>query len=102
LQNNSNTILEIQKSLEKAKGVSADYAQKFEIIESGLRDIFGKITLGLKDYQAVVGDSLESYLNRYSNALTETAGSLEKVSANQSYILQELIEELGKFKDKKN
>lgn len=43
LQKNSNTISEIQKSLETAKGVSADYAQKFEIIEKGLQDIFGKI-----------------------------------------------------------
>ena len=32
LQNNSSTIDEIQKSLIKAKEVSADYAQKFEII----------------------------------------------------------------------
>lgn len=102
LQNNSNTINEIQKSLVKAKDVSADYAQKFEIIEKGLQDIFAKITTGLKDYQATVGGSLETYLGRYSNALTETAGSLEKASAKQEAILDELTEQLSKLNGRRN
>src|SRR5690606_38352240 len=45
LQNNSSTIIEIQRSLETAKGVSADYAQKFEIIEKGLEGIFSQIQI---------------------------------------------------------
>ena len=102
LQNNSNTINEIQKSLEKAKGVSADYAQKFGIIEKGLQDIFAKITTGLKDYQETVSGSLETYLGRYSNALTETAGSLEKASAKQEAILDELTEQLSKLNGRRN
>lgn len=102
LQNNSNTIDEIQKSLVKAKDVSADYAQKFEIIEKGLQDIFAKITTGLKDYQATVSGSLESYLGKYSNALTETAGSLEKASAKQEAILDELTEQLVKLNSRRN
>lgn len=102
LQNNSATIDEIQKSLIKAKDVSADYAQKFEIIEKGLQDIFAKITVGLKDYQETVGGSLEIYLGRYSNALTETAGSLEKASAKQEDILEQLIEQLDKLNSRRN
>ena len=102
LQNNSSTIDEIQKSLVKAKDVSADYAQKFEIIEKGLQDIFAKITVGLKDYQETVSGSLETYLGRYSNALTETAGSLEKASAKQEDILEQLTEQLDKLNARRN
>lgn len=102
LRNNSSTIDEIQKSLVKAKDVSADYAQKFEIIEKGLQDIFAKITVGLKDYQETVSEGLETYLGRYSNALTETAGSLEKASAKQEDILEQLTEQLDKLNSRRN
>ena len=102
LQNNSNTITEIQKSLETAKSVSADYAQKFEIIEKGLQDIFGKITTGLKDYQATVSGSLETYLGKYTDALTKTAESLAGASSKQEDILEELTEQLSKLNGRRN
>jgi len=102
LQNNSNTIDEIQKSLVKAKDVSADYAQKFEIIEKGLQDIFAKITSGLKDYQATVSGSLETYLGKYTDALTKTAESLAGASSKQEDILEELTEQLSKLNGRKN
>jgi methyl-accepting chemotaxis protein len=98
LQNNYNTINEIQKSLGKAKDVSADYAQKFEIIERGLQDIFAKITTGLKDYQQTVSGSLETYLGKYTEALTKTAESLAGASSKQEDILFELTEQLGKLR----
>lgn len=102
LQNNSNTIGEIQKALIKAKDVSADYAQKFEIIEKGLQDIFAKITIGLKDYQETVSDSLETYLGKYTHALTTTAQSLAGASAKQEDILEELTEQLSKLNERRS
>ena len=96
LRQNSNTIYEIQESLVKAKDVSADYAQKFEIIEKGLQDIFAKITVGLNDYQETVSGSLETYLGRYTEALTKTAESLAAASSKQEDILEELTEQLSK------
>lgn len=102
LQNNSSTIDEIQKSLEKAKDVSADYAQKFEIIEKGLQDIFAKITVGLKDYQETVSGSLEAYLGKYTEALTKTAESLAGASSKQEDILEELTEQLSKLNASRN
>jgi methyl-accepting chemotaxis protein len=102
LQNNSNTITEIQKSLETAKTVSADYAHKFEIIEKGLQDIFAKITTGLKDYQATVSGSLETYLGKYTDALTKTAESLAGASSKQEDILEELTEQLSKLNGRRN
>lgn len=102
LQNNSTTINEIQKSLEKAKSVSADYAQKFEIIEKGLQDIFAKITIGLKDYQETVSGSLETYLGKYTEHLTKTAESLAGASSKQEDILEELTEQLSKLNGVRN
>jgi ABC-type transporter Mla subunit MlaD len=102
LQNNSNTINEIQKSLVKAKDVSADYAQKFEIIEKGLQDIFAKITTGLKDYQETVSGSLETYLGKYTDALTNTAQSLAGASSMQQEILEDLTEQLSKLNNNRN
>jgi len=102
LKNNSNTIIEIQKSLETAKGVSADYAQKFEIIEKGLQDIFGKISIGLKDYQATVEVSLETYLSKYTGHLTTSIEALAGASSMQEGILEELTEQLSKLNVRKN
>jgi methyl-accepting chemotaxis protein len=99
---NASTIVEIQKSLEKAKDVSTDYAQKFEIIEKGLQDIFAKISVGLKDYQDTVSGSLEVYLGKYTEALTKTAESLAGASSKQEDILEELTEQLSKLNIRKN
>lgn len=102
LDNNSNTITEIQKSLETAKGVSADYAQKFEIIEKGLQNIFSKITTGLKDYQTTVSGSLETYLGKYTDHLTKTAEALAGASSKQEDILEELTEQLSKLNGRRD
>jgi hypothetical protein len=101
LQKNEHTITEIQNALTKAKDVSADYAQKFGIIETGLQEIFMKIATGLKGYQDTVGGSLEIYLNKYSEALTKTAESLANAATKQEDILEELTEQLSKLNAKK-
>jgi hypothetical protein len=102
LANNSSTIDEIQKSLLKAKDVSADYAQKFETIEQGLKNIFAQITIGLKDYQETVSGSLEAYLGKYTEALTKTAESIAGAASIQEDILEELTEQLSTLNSKKN
>lgn len=102
LQKNSISIQEIQKTLSKSKEVSTDYAQKFEIIEKGLQEIFAKINSGLKDYQTTVGQSLEAYLSKYTEHLTQTAQSLAGASQLQKDILDELTDELSKLNGRKN
>lgn len=102
LQNNSNTITEIQKSLETAKEVSADYAQKFDIIEKGLSKVFADLDTGLRGYQTTVRESLETYLVKYTDALTKTAESLAGASSKQEDILEELAEQLSKLNGRKN
>jgi ABC-type transporter Mla subunit MlaD len=102
LQKNSDTIDEIQDSLVTAKDVSKDYAEKFNIIEKGLQEIFFKINQGLQDYQLTVSTSLESFLGKYSEHLTKTAESLAAASSKQEDILEELTEQLSKFNSRKN
>jgi methyl-accepting chemotaxis protein len=101
LENNASTIDNIQKSLSKAQEVSTDYSQKFTIIEKGLQDIFGKISSGLKDYEEAVGNSLVSYLGKYTQALTNAAESLAGASSKQGDILEELTEQLSKLNTKR-
>ncbi len=102
LQKNSDTIEEIQDSLVTAKDVSKDYAEKFNVIEKGLQEIFFKINQGLQDYQLTVSTSLESFLGKYSEHLTKTAESLAAASSKQEDILEELTEQLSKFNSRKN
>ena len=101
LQNNTRNIQEIQKSLSTAKDVSSDYAKKFEIIEKGLQGVFGKINTGLKDYQITVGQSLEQYLGKYTEHLTNTTSALAAAQKQQEDILEELTEQLSRLNEKR-
>lgn len=98
LQNNSNTITEIQKSLETAKGVSADYAQKFEIIEKGLEGIFSQIQIGLEQYKSAIGDGLDTILGEYTQNLMKVTESLASATELQSESIKDLEEEIKRMK----
>lgn len=102
LKTNAETIQQIQNSLAKAKDVSTNYTQNFSVIEKGLQGIFKQIQTGLDDYQKTVGSSIESYLGKYTDALTTTAQSLAGASAEQKEILDELSEQLGKLNGRKS
>lgn len=98
LQNNSSTIEEIQKSLVKAKDVSADYAQKFEIIEKGLEGIFSQIQIGLEQYKSTVGNNLETILGEYTQSLTKATESLASATELQSESIKDLEDEIKRLK----
>lgn len=97
LKNNAATILEIQNSLSQARELSQNYSEKFEIIESGLQKIFKEIGTGLENYRDTVGESMETFLGKYTEALTKTAESLSGAASKQEDIMEELTEELSKF-----
>ena len=67
-----------------------------------MQDIFGKITIGLKDYQATVEVSLETYLSKYTGHLTTSIEALAGASSMQEGILEELTEQLSKLNIRKN
>lgn len=101
LKNNASTIEEIQKSLKQAKELSTEYSSKFEIIEKGLQGIFQQINTGLVDYRDTVGESVESFLGKYTEALTNTAKSLSGAASKQEEILEELTEQLSKLQNRR-
>jgi hypothetical protein len=101
LKNNALTIEEIQKSLKQAKDLSAEYSSKFEIIEKGLQSIFQQINTGLVDYRDTVGESVETFLGKYTEALTNTAKSLSGAASKQEEILEELTEQLSKIQNRR-
>ena len=90
----------VLKVMQSAKDVTSDYVEKFSIIENGLQSIFNQIQQGLDGYSKTIGTSTEKYLSAYSEALTETAKSLLGASERQEGILEELNEQLSKFKAK--
>lgn len=98
LQNNSSTIQEIQKSLSTAKEVSTDYAQKFEIIEKGLQNIFEQIQTGLEQYRGAVANNLETILGEYTKSLTKSAESLASATELQSESIKDLADEINRLK----
>jgi hypothetical protein len=100
-EHNSKTISDIQNSLIKAKEVSTDYVNKFSTIQEGLKGIFGHLNSGLNDYKDTVGRSLETYLSKYTESLTKTAGSLASAASKQEDILEELTEQLSKLNARK-
>ncbi len=97
LTNNEGTIEGIKSSLELAKDVSVDYADKFGIIENGLNEVFGQIQNGLNEYRESVQDSLKSYLSEYTSALTETTKALSGTASSQHEVVQDLNDMLDKF-----
>lgn len=101
IENNSKTLQEIQTSLSKAKEVSTDYAQKFTVIQDGLKSIFNQIQTGLNDYRDTIGESLEMFLGKYTESLTKTAESLAGAATQQEDILEELTEQLSKLNGKR-
>jgi methyl-accepting chemotaxis protein len=98
IKGNQETIEKIIDTIQISVNLVDEYTVKFEIIEQGLKGIFSQIDNGLNQYQKNVGSSLESYLTKYSDALTSTAQSLSSASQEQFEILEELSEQLSKLK----
>jgi hypothetical protein len=61
-----------------------------------------QIQTGLDDYKNTVGESLETFLGKYTDALTKTAESLAGATAKHEDILEELTEQLSKFNGRRN
>ena len=102
LKNNTSTIEEIRKSLHHAERLSSDYANKFDVIERGLKNVFEELDKGLQGYQENVEVSTTSFLQKYSDSLKDTALSLSEAANTQQGIQTELLDELTEQLDKLN
>lgn len=101
LKNNASTIEEIQKSLKQAKDLQGQYSDKFGIIEKGLQGIFQQINTGLEDYRDTIGESVGTFLGKYTEALTEATQSLSTAASKYEDTAEELTEQLSKLQNGK-
>lgn len=69
-----------------------------------MKGIFNQIQTGLNDYKDTIGDSLQNFLGKYSDALTTTASALQNTIQMHENTLEDLTEQLDKLdmKAKKN
>lgn len=91
LAGNRETIQQIQKSLGSAQQILSDFSSKFRTIEEGLSGIFGEIQQGLTAYAVSTRESINKYLDEFSQQLAQTAGNL----ASSIEALQENVESLN-------
>lgn len=73
---NRETLKQVQESLNHSQQILSDYAQKFQIIQTGLNSIFGDIQKGLNSYSISVRDSINDYLAQFSGQLSEAVSAL--------------------------
>lgn len=83
---------EVVELFETAGNATDEYVEKFEIIKTGLGQIFGQIQSGLKEYSNSVSASLQKYLNIYSNSLTETTDALASTIERQNEMVDLLVD----------
>ena len=97
-QNSQSSLQSISTMMEEASNVSDDYANKFEIIKTGLSSIFGQIQSGLTEYSKTVQNSTQEYLNKYASSLTNTTDALASTINQQEQVIEELTEAINSFK----
>ena len=76
--------------------MSADYAQKFELIKQGLSGIFVDLQNGLTEYSRTVQATTQKYLDQYSSNLTQTTDALASTIQQQGEIVEMLNDTLSK------
>jgi len=100
--NKNNELLNHHEDvLSKSRNIASDYANKFEVIEKGLKGIFDQIQIGLKDYQKITAENLNKYLTEFSSVLTSATDGLGSSVNGLSEISEELQEQLEKFNSKR-
>ena len=99
LQKATNDSLNQMMSLiEKSGRTSDEYVAKFEIIKSGLGEIFTQLQNGLAGYSRTVQESTKKYLDQYSASLTQTTDALSSTIQQQNEVVEMLNETLSRRK----
>lgn len=89
-------IDQIAELLRGSGQMSADYAQKFELIKQGLSGIFVDLQNGLTEYSRTVQATTQKYLDQYSSNLTQTTDALASTIQQQGEIVEMLNDTLSK------
>ena len=93
---NRETTRQIQDSLTQSKQLLSEFAQRFQIIDNGLKSIFGEIETGLQTYADTTQESIEHYLGTFANHLTNAARAL----SGSVEALNDSVEELAELSER--
>jgi ABC-type transporter Mla subunit MlaD len=98
------TLKELQSSLEQSKITLREYADKFSIIDRGLKGIFEQIQSGLSSYQATTKESINRYLQEFTSqfvqAVKSISGATESLAENTEQLSDVFETILKKFQGK--
>ena len=90
LKANRETTEQIQSMQLQSRQLLNDFSTRFETIDAGLKSIFEEIEEGLTGYSVTARDSINTYLNQFSEQLTQASAKL----AGSVEALAEIVEEL--------
>ena len=90
------SIDQIAELLRNSGQMTADYAQKFELIKQGLSGIFVDLQNGLTEYSRTVQATTQKYLDQYSSNLTDTTNALATAIQQQGEVVEMLNDTLTK------
>lgn len=96
-QKNQNIIDSLVETMRNVTELANEQAQKYLIIEKGLKGIFEQIQSGVIDYSKTIAGSVKDHLEIYTKALTSSVESLSSSSSKLEATLDELTEQLDKF-----
>jgi len=96
LNANRETIEQIQKMQLQSRQLLNDFSTRFETIDAGLKSIFEEIEEGLTNYSTTASDSINTYLNKFSDQLTQASTAL----AGSVSALHDSVEELTDMADR--
>lgn len=95
---NRETIEQIQSMQLQARQLLNDFSTRFETIDAGLKSIFEEIEEGLTGYSTTASDSINTYLNEFSDQLTQASAKLAGGVEALEEIVQELIDMIDRLK----
>lgn len=96
LKANRETIEQIQSMHLQSLQLLNDFSKRFETIDAGLKSIFEEIEAGLTNYSTTASDSINTYLNKFSDQLTQASTAL----AGSVLALDDSVEELTDMADR--
>ena len=96
LKANRETIEQIQSMQLQSRQLLNDFSTRFETIDAGLKSIFEEIEEGLTNYSTTASDSINTYLNKFSDQLTQASAAL----AGSVSALDDSVEELTDMADR--
>lgn len=95
---NQETIENLNKALNTTQDILKEYAQQYDIIHNGLKDIFAEITKGLQDYSTTMSKNTGEALGIYSNALDKSTKGLQNIAEALNESAEELTDSVDKLK----